>query len=149
MATVGFNGDLQFGTSGSPTVLTDYSSSVKSVKLSRNGETFDVTTFGNAAKKWVKGLTDAQLDVEFFYSAAMFTALQNLLGYTSGGISFQYGPEGTTSGNVKISQTGTLNSSTGVGLVLEKVDDNTDVGAVKMLSATFRVSGAMTFGTYA
>lgn len=149
MAVVGFNGDLQIATSGSPTSVADYSAKVKSVKFSRNGETFDVTTFGNSAKKWIKGLTDAQLDVEFFYDSAMFTALQNLVGYTAGGVSFQYGPEGSTSGNVKISQTGTLNTSTGVGLICEKVDDATDVGAVKMLSATFRISGAITFGTYA
>lgn len=148
MAVVGFSGDFQTGTSGTPTTLVDYSSSVKSVSFSRNGETFDVTTFGNNAKKWIKGLTDATVQVEFFYSAALFTALQNALGYVSGGLSWQYGPEGTTATNVKVTQVGTLNSSTGVGLILESADDTTDVAQVKMISASFKVSGAITFSTY-
>jgi len=42
-----------------------------------------------------------------------------------------------------------LNSSTGIGLLLESVDDSTSIGEVKMLSATFKISGAITFGTYA
>lgn len=148
MAQVSFNGDFQMGTSGAPTVLTDYTSSVKSVKFTRNGETLDVTTFGNSAKKWIKGLTDASLDVEFFASTAMITALQNLLTYASGGVSWQYGPEGTTTGQYKITQTGTLNTSTGVGLICESVDSPVTVGEVQMCSATFKISGAITFGTY-
>lgn len=148
MASVAFNGDFQMGTSGAPTSLTDYTSSVKSVKFTRNGQTLDVTTFGNSAQKYIKGLTDASVDVEFFYSTAVMTALQNLLGYTSGGVSWQYGPEGSTSGNYKISQTGTLNTSTGVGLICESVDSPTEIGGVLMCSATFKVSGTITFGTY-
>jgi len=148
MASIG-NGELQFGTSGSPTSLTDYTASVKDVSFSRNGDIIDVTTFGNAARKWIKGLTDADMTVEFFYSGSLYAALQNLLTYTAGGVSFQYGPDGTTSGNPKVTQTGSLNSSTGIGLLLESVDDSTSIGEVKMLSATFKISGAITFGTYA
>lgn len=148
MAQVVFNGDFQMGTSGSPTVLTDYTSSVKSVKFKRNGETLDVTTLGNNAKKFIKGLTDISIDVEFFFATATMTALNNLLAYTAGGVSWQYGPEGSTSGQFKISQTGTLNTSTGVGLICESVDMPVDIGAVMMVTATFKVSGAPTFGTY-
>jgi hypothetical protein len=148
MAQVSFNGEFQMGTSGTPTVLVDYTASVKSVKFTRNGETLDVTTFANNAKKYVKGLTDASLDIEFFASTAMITALQNLLGYTEGGASWQFGPEGTTAGQYKITQTGTLNTSTGVGLICESVDTPVEIGGVLMCSATFKVSGALTFGTY-
>lgn len=148
MASVAFNGDFQMGTSGAPTSLTDYTSSVKSVTFSRSGENLDVTTFGNAAKKYIKGLTDASLSVEFFYSTAVITALNNLVTYTAGGVSWQYGPEGSSSGNYKITQTGTLNTSTGVGLICESIDDPVEVGGVMMVSATFKISGAITFGTY-
>ena len=148
MAEVGFSGDFQVATSGTPTVLVDLSAYVKSVKFSRNGETFDVTTFGNAAKKFIKGLIDCQVDVEFFYHATPWTQLNNLLAYSAGGVSWQFGPSGSTSGNVKISQVGTLNTGTGVGLVLEKLDGGVDVGAVTMLSVSFKASGALTVGTY-
>lgn len=148
MATVGILGYFGMASSGTPTVIVDLTGYVKSVKFSRNGETFDVTTFGNTTKKWVKGLIDATLDVEFFYHATPFTQINNLLSYTTGGVSFEYGPEGVTSGNVKISQVGTLNTSTGVGLMLEKFDENTDVGAVKMMSCSFKISGQVTVGTY-
>ena len=148
MAQIAFNGELQMGTAALPTTLVDYSSLIKSIKFTRNGETIDVTTFGNNAKKWIKGLTDADFQIEAFYSGAFFSAMQNALSYLAGGLSFQYGPEGTTATNVKVSQVGTLNSSTGVGLLIEAVDDTTDVAQVKMLSIKGKISGAITFGTY-
>jgi hypothetical protein len=106
MAEVTFTGDFQMGTSGSPTSLTDYTGLIKSIKFSRNGETFDVTNLGTAAKKWIKGLTDAEVSIEFFKSTALAAALNNLLTYVAGGVSWQYGPDGTTTGNNKSAKPG-------------------------------------------
>lgn len=149
MSQVAFLGDFQIASSGSPTTLVDLTAYVKSAKIGRGAEMFDVTNLGEYAKKFLKGLTEATLDVEFFYHATPFTQLQNLLDYHSGGVSWQLGPEGSATGKVKMSQVGTLNTGTNVGAVVEKVDDATDVGQVKMMSCSFKISGAITFGTYA
>lgn len=149
MSQVSFNGDFQMGTSGSPTSLADYTSSVKSIKFNRNGETFEVTNLGNSAKKFIKGLTEGDIQIEFFYSTALMTAMQNLAGYASGGVSWQLGVEGSSTGNHKASQTGTTNASGGVGLIVEKVEAGADVGQVQMISVSGKISGTITFGTYA
>jgi hypothetical protein len=149
MAEVQFLGDFQMASSGTPTVLVDYTSSIKSIKFNRNGETHDVTTLGNYAKKWIKGLTEGDIQIEMFRSPANYTAMQNLLDYIAGGVSWQLGVEGSASGAVKASQVGTLNSSTGIGLVIEKVETSVDVGGVKMLTISGKISGAITHGTYA
>lgn len=139
MAEAALAGDWRTGTSGSETSLTDFTTKTKSVQFSRNGEILDVTALGDTTHKYIKGLLDADLSVEYYFDATIWAQLHAKLTGTTA-LSFQYGPKGSTSGYPKVSGTSMLQ--------MESLEENTEAGQLKTMTAKYKVSGAPTFGTY-
>lgn len=138
MATVGLNIDFQLGSNGTPSTLVDLSTKVKTADFSRTQDLPDVTAFnGNGARAFAAGLTEGSFDVEIFWDTAVDGQINGLIGYTTA-VSFQYGPDGSTSTRPKY--TGTA--------FLESVNNPATIGDVKVFSATFKVTGAVTRATY-
>lgn len=100
------------------------------------GNVIDVTTAGAAAHSYIRGLKDADISVEGIFDPAAGTILFNL--GTASGSYFAYAPQGTASGKQKYSGTCLLTSYSAPANIDEAVT----------FSADFKVSGAITVGTY-
>ena len=137
MATVGLSVDLQFGSNGSATTEVDRSTYVRSVDFPREQDVLDTTPFGVTARTYAVGLMDNKMTVEFFWDTTIDTHLNALLGYTTA-VEFIYGPDGTTSTRPKFTGTFFLKSLT---------HPNT-IGEVKVFTAEFQLTGAVTRTTY-
>lgn len=138
MAKRGLNADFRIDDSGG--TLRDISRYVNSVTFGRNAELLDVTAFQPTGgdKEYIVGFKDNQFNISGFAEATPMGYLYGVLGQEAS-ISFQYGPEGTTSGNRKY--TGEC--------VLVSVNEDTPVGGVNTFTASFQCTGAVTAGTYA
>ncbi len=137
MAIGGSSSLWKHGTLGSPSSNTDYSAYAKSVSLSADGEEVDATVFGDTYRDFEQSYKNATIDVEYKYHATIYTAVTAVF---NGGteITWEYGPAGNTSGYAKM--TGSA--------VVTKVGLPTQVGDLITLTATYRVTGAITFTTY-
>lgn len=140
MATVGTQINFEIGSNGTPTTLvTTLSNKVSNVDFSRTQDLPDVTAFnGNGARAFAVGLNEGEFGVEFFWDATVDAHLNGLINYTTA-ISFQYGPDGSTSGYPKY--TGSC--------FLSDLSTPQTVGDVKKFSATFKVTGSITRSTFA
>lgn len=138
MATVGLNIDFRLGSNGTPTVLIDLSTKVKSVDFGREQDLPDVTAFnGNGARAFAAGLTQGSFSVEFFWDAVIDAHLNGLVGYTTP-VDFQYGPDGSTV---------TFPRFLG-DCFIQSLSTPQQVGDVKVFSAEFMVTGAITRNTF-
>lgn len=137
MASVALAVDFQFGSNGTATTEVDRSTYVKSIDFKRAQDVLDTTPFAVTARTYASGLMDNDFSVEFFWDTTIDTHLNALLGYTTA-VEFIYGPDGTTSGRPKF--TGTF--------FLASLSTPSTVGEVKMFSAEFKCSGAITRTTY-
>ena len=116
--------------------LRDISNTVNEVTFSQSIETGETTSFGSSAKSYVAGLTDATISVSGTWDATVD-------GYLAGGagvdtLSFEYGPESSTSGRIKY--TGEC--------ILTSYEPGSPVGDVVTYSAEYQITGAVTRGTY-
>lgn len=137
MASVALACDFQFGSNGSATTEVDRSSYVRSVDYSRVQDILDATPFAVTARTYVAGLMDNTMSVEFCWDTTLDTHLNALLGYTTA-VEFIYGPDGTTSGRPKF--TGTF--------FLKSLSHPNKIGEVKVITAEFQLTGAVTRTTY-
>lgn len=137
MASVGLSIDFQIGSNGTPTTEVDRSTYVRSVDFKRTMDVPDTTPFGVTARTYAAGLSDATFTVEFFWDTTIDTHMNGLIGYTTA-VEFIYGPDGTTSGRPKY--TGTV--------FLKDLSAPTTVGDVKVFTAEFQATGAITRTTY-
>ena len=115
----------------------DISDTVNEVTFSQSLETGETTSFGSSAKTYVAGLSDATLSISGTWDATVD-------GYLAGGIgvdtlSFEYGPEGSTTGYVKY--TGEC--------IMTSYEPGSPVGDVVTYSAEYQITGAVTRGVYA
>ena len=108
---------------------------VTSAKFSGQGETAEVSTMGDAAKEYIRGLNDATLDIEGIWDPTIDNYLSNILDSEAGTTIFF--PQGTASGKVKY---------TGVALET-KYDGDAGLSDAVTFSASFQFSGAIAFGT--
>lgn len=101
----------------------------------------EVTAFGDAGEKFIRGIEGTTFTVSGMWDTAAttgsITVLNGLRTATSTS-SFEYGPEGSTATNIKYSGECWLESFTVDAAVKDKVP----------FSATFRLDGAVTVGTY-
>jgi hypothetical protein len=118
---------------GSPTDISSYTTSVD---FPRSVETADVTTFGNSAKKYITGLSDATISIEGKWDPTVDALLDGLVGANEG--DFIYGPAGSSSGNVKY--TGKC--------ILTEYNPPADVTTEDTFTASFQVSGAISRQTF-
>jgi hypothetical protein len=118
--------------------LTDISNTLTDVSFPQTIETAETTSFGSSAKTYIVGLSDSSLSVSGNFDATVDAHLAAVAGQAAT-LSFEYGPEGSTSPNVKY---------TGEA-ILTSYEKSGAVGDVVTYSAEFQVTGAVTRGTYA
>lgn len=118
--------------------LTNISTVLTDVSFPQSVETAETTVFGASAKSYIVGLTDATISVSGNFDNTVDIHLAAIVGKTDS-VSFEYGPEGSTSGFAKY--TGEC--------FLTSYEKSGAVGDVVNFSAEFQVTGAVTLGTYA
>lgn len=123
-------------------VLTDISSYCKKSGFPEKLDLEDVTTFGSTSKQWLAGFADGDVDLsgpwtrtahQFF--SAIKTAFRDA---TVASVSFEYAPEGTAAGAIKES----------CELIMTDYEVMSDVTGPVEWTAKFKVTGAVTEGTY-
>lgn len=118
--------------------LTDISTTLTDVSFPQSVETAETTSFGSSAKSYIVGLSDSSLSVSGNFDATVDAHLAAITGQAAT-VSFEYGPEGTTAGQVKY---------TGEA-ILTSYEKSGAVGDVVTYSAEFQVTGAVTRGVFA
>lgn len=122
--------------------LRDISPYTNSVQYSRQNDTSDTTTFGAEGHTFITGLTNGKITLAGLWdktatvgSATIFDALVDLDTPT---LTFNYGPEGNTAGQVKYSGE----------CILESVDYSAPVGDIVTYSAVLQITGTVTKGVF-
>jgi predicted secreted protein len=118
--------------------LTDISNVLTDVTFPQTVETAETSAFGSSSKTYVVGLKDATISVSGMFDTTVDAHLGGILGQAAS-VSFEYGPQGSTSPNAKY---------TGEA-ILTSYEKSGSVGDTVMFSAEFQVTGAVTLGTYA
>ena len=118
--------------------LTDISNTLTDVSFPQSVDTAETSAFGSSAKSYIVGLTDSTLSISGNFDATVDAHLAAVVGQAAT-LSFEYGPEGSTAGQVKY---------TGEA-ILTSYEKSGAVGDVVTYSAEFQVTGAVTRGTYA
>ena len=117
--------------------LTDISNVLNNVSMPREIETVETTSFGSSYRTYVVGFQNATISIEGTWDATVDAHLAGILGQDAT-VSFEYGPEGSTSTYIKYSGEAYVTSYETSGAV----------GEVVTFSAELQVSGAITRGTY-
>lgn len=119
-------------------VITPY---VKSVNFNRSNDANDTTTKGAEGKTYRPGLTDGEIRLGGLWdntaSVGSRTVLASLLGIETT-VGFEWGPAGNTAGMVKDSGE----------CVLTQYDESSPVDDMVAFSATLKISGDVTTGTF-
>ena len=129
----GKTAEFQIDNSGGS--LTDISAYCDNVDFPLTADTAEVTTFGDASKEYIGGLKDATISISGSWDATADGVLAGIVGLAG---SFQYGPAGTTGGNIKY--TGEC--------ICTSYNVTAPVGDKVSFSAEFQVTGDVTRGTY-
>jgi hypothetical protein len=117
--------------------LTDISTYVNSVDFPETADVAETTTLGSSSKSYIVGLKDATLSISGLWDATIDGILGAVVGQTAS-LSFEYSPEGTTSGKVKY--TGEC--------IVTSYSQSSPVGDVVGFSADMQVSGNVTRATH-
>jgi hypothetical protein len=117
--------------------LTDISNVLNNVSMPREIETVETTSFGSSYRTYVVGFQNATISIEGTFDATVDAHIAGILGQDAT-VSFEYGPEGSTAGQVKYTGEAYATSYETSGAV----------GEVVTFSAEFQVSGAITRGSY-
>lgn len=119
-------------------VITPY---VKSVDFNRSNDANDTTTKGAEGKTYRPGLTDGEIRLTGLWddtaSVGSYTVLKTLLGVEIT-VGFEWGPEGNTAGMEKASGE----------CVLTQYDESSPVDDMVAFTATLKISGDVTYGTF-
>jgi hypothetical protein len=118
--------------------LTAISDTLTDVSFPQTVETAETTSFGSNAKTYIVGLSDSTVSVSGNFDATVDTHLEAVLGQAAT-LSFEYGPEGSTNGQVKY--TGEC--------IMTSYEKSGAVGDVVTYSAEFQVTGSVTRGVFA
>lgn len=126
-----------FEIDNSSSSLTDISAYCDNVDFPYAADMHEVTTFGDSAKEYIVGLKDGTISISGKWDATLDGVLAPLVGRTTSS-SFQYGPAGSTSTNVKY---------TGECFVTS-YNVSSPVGDVVTFTCDMQLTGAITRGTY-
>jgi hypothetical protein len=138
MPTFRHGKNASFKVDNSGGTLTNISDTLNSVTFPREIETLETTSFGSSTRSYVVGFSDATISIEGSFDATVDAHLAGILGQEAS-VSFEYGPEGTTAGQVKYTGESFMTSyETAAG-----------VGDIVTYSAEFQVTGAVTRGVFA
>jgi hypothetical protein len=117
--------------------LRDISAFLEEVSFPRSVETAETTTFGNSAKTYITGLSDATISISGSFDATADGYLAGVLGGATA-LEFEYGPAGSAGGTIKYSGT----------CIMTSYEVSSPVGDKVAASAEFQVTGAITRGTW-
>lgn len=110
-----------------------------SITLDVSVDVSEVTSFEDTYKEFVEGVAEFSLSVDLFWNSAASkndVTLQALIG--GGSVTFEFGPEGGTGGNIKYSGS----------VIMTSYSPAASVSGPVTASATFQGTGALTRGTY-
>lgn len=121
--------------------LVDISDKVNESSTSHSKETAETTAYGDASKTYIAGLRDGTLSFSGHFDSASGEITSVLTGVFNSDteLDFEYGPEGSSSGNQKITGAGHLTS----------LEISAPVGDKVSISAELQVSGGLTYGSFA
>ena len=123
------------------TTLRNITPYIKSIDFNRSNDANDTTTKGAEGKTYRPGLTDGEIRLTGLWddtaSTGSYTVLQSLLGVEIT-VGFEYGPEGNTTGMEKMSGE----------CVLTQYDESSPVDDMVAFTATLKISGDVTKGTF-
>ena len=123
------------------TTLRNITPYLKSVDFNRSNDANDTTTKGAEGKTYRPGLTDGEIRLTGLWddtaSTGSYTVLQSLLGVEVT-VGFEWGPEGNTTGMEKLSGE----------CVLTQYDESSPVDDMVAFTATVKISGDVTKGTF-
>lgn len=120
---------------GTPTDLSAYADNVD---FSAAMEAAETTTFGSSAKTFIPGLNDATFSVSGNFDPTLDAHMTGILASHPASLSFIVGPQGSTSGQRKVSGECLLTGYT----------VNPPVGDKITWTADFQATGAVTYGTF-
>ena len=118
--------------------LRDISNTLNSVSFPREAEVLETTSFGSSDRSYVVGFKNQTISIEGSFDATVDGYLAGVLGATDS-LSFEYGPEGSTSTYTKYSGECFMTS----------YETSAGVGDIVSFSAEFQITGAVTRGAYA
>jgi hypothetical protein len=119
----------------------DLSAYLTQADLSNSVDMAETSTMGSEAKSYISGLSDNTISIAGFYDSTGTSgpdAVLNALVGSDSSTTFEYGPEGGTSGKVKYSGSCFLTS----------YNVTAPIGDVVGFAADFQTTGAVTKGTY-
>lgn len=125
-----------FKVDDSGATVRDISTAVSSVTWPREVDATETTAFGSNQRTYIVGLANSTVSVEGYFDATFDGYLSGIVGGAAGTI--EYGPQGSTAGNIKY---------TGEG-ILTSYELSSGVGDAVTFSAEFQITGAVTRGTY-
>lgn len=129
---------FKFGTNGAPSTPTDRSTYFDNVTFPRESEEVESTSFGNSGDRtFLAGLKGATFSASGFYDATIGAHVDAVYDARDE-IAFEYGPIDGESGSPKY--TGNC--------IITGWEIGGGVGEKNPLSITFRITGAVTLGTY-
>ena len=117
--------------------LRNISDALNSISFPREAEVLETTSFGSSDRTYIVGFKNGTISIEGSYDATYDGYLAGVLGQDAT-LSFEYGPEGSTS---------TYTKYTGE-CILTSYESTAGIGDVVSISAEFQISGAVTRGTY-
>lgn len=121
--------------------LRDLTPYLKTIDFNRAQDANDTTTKGAEGKTARPGLTDGEIRLTGLWDDATnvgsYTVLQSLVGGETT-VGFEYGPEGSATGAVKESGEA----------VLTQYDESSPVDDLVAFTATLKISGSVTSGTW-
>lgn len=117
--------------------LRDISAYLDDISFPQPVETAETTTFGASSKTYIVGLKDSTVSLSGKWDSTLDGYVAPALGQ-SATLSFEYGPAGSTGGNVKYSGEAIITS----------FDVSAPIGDVVTVSIELQVTGAVTRGTW-
>jgi hypothetical protein len=117
--------------------LRNISDALNSISFPREAEVLETTSFGSSDRTYIVGFKNGTISIEGSFDATYDGYLAGVLGQDAT-LSFEYGPEGSTS---------TYTKYTGE-CILTSYESTAGIGDVVSISAEFQISGAVTRGTY-
>jgi hypothetical protein len=121
--------------------LRNISPYIKTIDFNQSADANDTTTKGAEGRTWRPGLTDGEIRITGLWddtaSVGSRTVLRSLVGIETT-VGYEYGPEGNTSGMEKESGE----------CVLTQYDESSPIDDMMAFTATFKISGGSTAGTF-